>query len=299
MGKTTDIQWADSSLNLMIGCDGCELAGRHCYAETLVGRYAGRKGWPEAFNKPEVFLDRLEPALRWPDLTGTKRPGKPWLDGKPRLVFLNDLGDTFTESLSLDWMGPAVEHMGPSPHRWLILTKRPHRAAAFRVAWSARHGGFWPENVWFGTSVTSQQTIGRLKGLIEIPGVGRFVSFEPLLGPIDVSKCLEATRPIGQFEAGAKPWLGYGSRVLNGNVIDWIITGGESGPSARPCDVAWILALIEAGKQAGIKTFVKQLGSCPVATPVPGYTTGLAKLRHPKGGDWSEWPAELRVREVP
>jgi len=105
MPKDTNIHWCDSSVNLMMGCDGCELwreGSRHCYAGTLTLRHAGRKGWPESFDRPRLFPERLAGALRWPDLTGTARPGKPWLDGLPRVVFVNDMGDTFTESLPPD-----------------------------------------------------------------------------------------------------------------------------------------------------------------------------------------------------
>src|SRR5262245_31262275 len=136
MPATTPIAWCDSTVNLMMGCDGCELwnpaAGvRHCYAGALTGRHAGRKGWPDAFDRPALFPHRLDEALRWPDLTGKPRPGKPWLDGLPRLLFLNDMGDTFTEGLALDWLAPHLPRMAASPHQWLLLTKRPRRMAEF------------------------------------------------------------------------------------------------------------------------------------------------------------------------
>src|SRR5690242_2116818 len=106
MGIATDIEWCDSTLNLEMGCDGCELwnpkAGINiCYAGQVTERWGGKRGWPDSFEEPKLFLDRLEPALAWPDLTGKERPHKPWLDGLPRLIFLNDMGDTFTESLPL------------------------------------------------------------------------------------------------------------------------------------------------------------------------------------------------------
>ncbi len=118
MGKSTTIAWADSTLSLSMGCShGCCLAGGHCYAETWCRRYAGRKGYCKDFRKPELFLHRLDEVLRWKDLTGTTRPGswnmegtsmkelpKPWLDGLPRVVFLNDLGETFDPQLPRDWL---------------------------------------------------------------------------------------------------------------------------------------------------------------------------------------------------
>src|SRR5262245_59453657 len=105
MAKAAAIEWCDSSVNLEMGCDGCELWNpkeRACYAGHLTEKWAGKPGFPEAFDKPRLFPERLAPALRWRDLTGTNRPDKPWLDNLPRIIFLDDMGDTFTESLPLD-----------------------------------------------------------------------------------------------------------------------------------------------------------------------------------------------------
>ena len=134
MSKDTMISWCDSTLNLMMGCGGCELwngARRSCYAGVMTAKYSGQKGWPSAFNSPQLFPHRLPEALAWPDLTGQDRPGKPWLNGMSRLIFLNDMGDTFTEELPLDWLRPHLLQMEESPHRWLILTKRPRRMRRF------------------------------------------------------------------------------------------------------------------------------------------------------------------------
>lgn len=335
MGTKTDIQWADSTVNLMVGCGGCELSkANHCYAEALVNRYKGMKGWPVSFDKPAIFKDRLEPVLKWKDLTGTERPEKPWLNGLPRLVFVNDLGDTFTESLDLRWLGDAVQAMHSSPNRYLVLTKRPKRAAEFRAWWSKQYCERWPKNVWLGTSVTSQANIGRLHDLAAIPDVRRFVSFEPLLGPL-LLECDELTgcgcghimvaheNCIGPCRCptrwnGGNWMLPESERVpgcgLEGYTaqcacrsfqptIEWAIIGGESGKDARPCDLAWIRSLRDQGKSAGVATFIKQLGSMPTGlyTAVNDDGTRLTHWppEHSKGGDWSEWPSDLRVREVP
>ena len=95
MGIKTKIEYVDSSTNPIMGCTGCDLRESHCYAATLCGRYAGQKGWPQSFDHPEHFPGRLEKAIKWKDLTGTKRPDKPWLDGYPRVIFVNDLSDGF------------------------------------------------------------------------------------------------------------------------------------------------------------------------------------------------------------
>jgi len=129
MAKTTDIQWADSALNLFVGCDSpCEIA-EWCYARRLVERFAGRPGWPARFERPKLFPERLSPALRWPDLTGSDRPEKPWLDGMPRIVFVNDLAETFGPWIAgyLNLLGKLCARMAESAHVWILVTKQPER----------------------------------------------------------------------------------------------------------------------------------------------------------------------------
>ena len=119
MGITTQIEWCDSTLNAMMGCGGCELwipkAGvRDCYAGVLTERYAGLRGWPEAFDRPRHFPDRLEAALRWPDLTSTARPGKPWLDY--HVLAVDEDGEVTFSSIPPERMQYNAEHfrMGPA-----------------------------------------------------------------------------------------------------------------------------------------------------------------------------------------
>ena len=212
MGITTDISWCDSTINPTIGCDGCELwkAGapeNHCYAAALTARYGGHSPhWPRTFGEPTLFAQRLDQALRWKDLTGCDRTEKPWLNGLPRLIFCCDLGDPFSESLPLDWLAPWLPKLAVSPHQWLLLTKRPSRARRFFDAHQA------PPNVWQGTSVTSAATLRRIDELRHVRVATRYISAEPLLGPLG---------------------------KLNMDGIHQIITGGESGPKSRPFNQAW------------------------------------------------------------
>jgi protein gp37 len=327
MGIITDIEWCDSVLNIQMGCDGCELwnpaAGVfRCYAGALTGRYAGKnRGFPEAFDKPAIFLSRLDDALRWPDLTGTDRPDKPWLDGLPRIIFLDDMGDTFTESLPLDWLlqpyGPLVcpqghrpprvqrltdgsaivctrchtewtpksplAIMAETPHEWLMLTKRPSRMAEL-----SRLAGGLPRNVWPGTTVTGPKNLKRVEYLLQVEGGGpRFLSIEPLIEAVDLARSID---PLG---------------------ITWAIFGGESdqrGQPARPCDLTHVRNGISQCREAGVATFVKQLGSRIRTGYVEGHALGWKlfgdgsgdwKPRDGKGGDWTNWPDDVRVREMP
>lgn len=297
MARTTNIEWCDSTLNLMMGCDGCELrnlkAGvNRCYAGTLTDRYAGHNsGFPAAFEEPKQYPERLAPALRWSDLTGTNRPDKPWLDGLPRMIFLDDMGDTFTESLPLDWMAQHLPAIAKSKHVWMLLTKRPSRMRKFSEKYPL------PANVWPGTSVTTQKSTSRIDDLLAVQGGGvKWISAEPLWESVNLERHLKIP-PI----------------------LDFVIVGGESGTDAKPCNIQWIRSIIEQCKAFGKPVFVKQLGSnprddadadiaklmFPNGVPPGVQVEGVYQKRstlsldHSKGGEPSEWPADLRVRCFP
>lgn len=277
--KHSSIQWCHSSLNLQMGCDGCELwngSKRICYAGTQTVNRAGNPGWPDKFEEPKLFLDRLPPALKWKPPTEAEQESKPWIPrDMPRLIFLNDMGDTFSAKLPLDWMAPMLSAIGASAHQFLLLTKRPSRLVEF-----SQHQPL-PRNLWPGTSVTSDKTAKRVEQLVKVNGGGpRFVSFEPM-------------------------WSEMPEACFGG--IQWAIFGGQSGKDAVPCHVAWIHAGIRSCRSRGIAPFVKQLGSAPsqetVYTPSDSKeqetVTKFFRFKDSHGGDWSEWPEELQVREFP
>ncbi|MCK5607457.1 DUF5131 family protein [Candidatus Pacearchaeota archaeon] len=237
MGIDTKIEYCDSSGNLMAGCQGCELYNPKwtddknvCYAERLTRRHAGNKGWPEAFNKPKVFPERLKTIAGWSDLTGKDRPLKPWLNGYPRIVFLNDMGDTFTESLPEGWLDPYIMELRNSPHIYLLLTKRPKKM----VTYFKESLGEVPDNFWLGTSVTSMAQIGRIDELAKISHMAKtWISFEPLRGSVMPSFIQE---------------------------FDWIVAGGETGWRAEEMEAIWIYELIENCEALGIPFFFKNWG---------------------------------------
>lgn len=286
MGIKTSIEWCDSSLNLMAGCDGCELwnaNSKHCYAGQLTERYKGQAGWPESFDNPKLFTERIVKVLKWSDLTGKDRPDKPWLNGMPRMVFLNDMGDTFTESLPLDWLAPLLPMMEESPHVFMLLTKRASRMAEFSYSYPL------PKNVWPGVSVTSMNNLQRVNSLLKVYGGGmKWVSVEPLLGPVsfDQSSLIQDGETTG--------WNMFGSPE---NGISWVVVGGESGPGARPCNVEWIRSIAAQCKAAQVKVFVKQLGSNAFLSD--DFGSCPLQLKDKKGGEPTEWPEDLHIREMP
>lgn len=219
-------------------------------------------------------------------------------------------------------------------HTFQILTKRPARMAEYlvdRESWiaqevereqwaegcdfDAREASLkeWPlPNVWLGTSVGNQKVADeRIRHLMKCTAAVRFLSCEPMLGPIDL-KLTDVDWPDYVSDTDPGRPLVHPSR--EGCEIDWVIVGGESGSGARPCDVAWIRSLVSECKSAGVPCFVKQIGSVPVIAPdvmdawpnYPNFThEGMAdgmiriKTGSKKGGDPSEWPEDLRVREFP
>jgi protein gp37 len=276
MGIKTNIEWCDSTCNVLIGCKGCELSGGHCYAEDLVTRHAGQLGWPAAFDQPTAYRHRLAEALRSCDLTGTERPTKPWLNGLPRLVFVNDLADPFgfAEEAYFLWFNEAVKQMADSPHVWILLTKQPDRMATFVRTWRHAYGREWPRNVWGGVSVTGPNTVNRIAELVKIPLAVRLVSFEPLLKALTVrlyaAKCPHCgksteSQTVGLRSSNTEPFSWFCRRRSCQDSpplpsIDWVIAGGESGPNARPMHPDWARSLRDQCQAAGVPFFFKQWG---------------------------------------
>ncbi|WP_370640385.1 DUF5131 family protein [Myxococcus sp. XM-1-1-1] len=215
------------------------------------------------------FPGRVRKAAAWRSLTGLRRLDKPWLDGMPRLIFVSDMSDALSQVVSFEYLEDEVISTVESPagqqHHWLWLTKRPARMRELS-RWLQRP---WPANLWVGTSITGRQSLGRICSLLEVGDERtiRFLSIEPQWEGIDLGE-----------------WL---SR------LDWIIQGGQSGKNSPAFDLAWARAMRDACKKARVRYFLKQLG----ANVRDG--TAVLKLRDRHGGDWDEWPTDLRIRQFP
>lgn len=247
-------------------------------------------------------------------------------------VFCGSLCDILDPEVPIQQLADALDVIRRTTHlRWLLLTKRPElfpgtiNSLVERQEWededNASEFGFWlhawncgnpPDNVAIGTSVEDQQRADeRIPALLRIPARYRFLSLEPLLGPVDLREWLPHHR---NCTCGTCYGRAFRRDQIDASLLDWIIIGGESGPQARPCTVEWVRSLVRQGKDAGTKVFVKQLGAhvvdpnCVSAAVLPSDTwwpSGVEciecdrrmVLRHPKGGDTAEWPEDLRVRE--
>ena len=280
--KESSIQWCDDTTNPVMGCALCELwvpdhepdPVRRCYAGILHDT-RGKKnpGYARHFEKPETFPGRVAEAARAAPLQGARRHYRPWLDGRPRHIFVSDMGDALSPQIKFEYLEceviDVVTSAAGSRHRWLWLTKRPPRMAEFS-RWLEARGRLWPENLWAGTSITSNQSYQRVVDLLKVGDktTSRFLSVEPQSTEVDLS-----------------PWLPK---------LDWVIQGGESGKQAEEFDLKWARDMRRACKEAGVPYFLKQLGRIVVDGKKH---VKLRDSRH--GGDWSEWPKSLRVRQVP
>lgn len=325
MGKGTSIEWCDDSDNPVMGCDGCELwipekGIKHCYAGSLHQIRAGNPGYADKFEEPKLFPGRMAKAARRADLAGTKRPDKPWLDGMPRMIFVSDMGDALSRSVPFEYLCNEIVLVAASKegqrHLWLWLTKQPARMAQLST-WLTENGFSWPKNLWAGTSITSNAQTARVRHLLRVPAAVRFLSMEPLLEAVDLDLgrcdlhdrqhiqmgeegeyCSECSADGSTGELSYGHWLDACASPAQPG-INWVIVGGESGTGARPFDIEWARKPIEQCREAGVPVFVKQLGSRPRwDNPQTADRVSLHFVDR-KGGDWSEWPEDLRVREVP
>lgn len=322
------------------GCD-------HCYSDTNNGRCLPANGTGLPFDRRardlvDSFVDEkiLMQPLKW---------------RTPKKVFFENQSDLFGEWVTDEQIDRVFAVMALCPqHIFQVLTKRPERMLSYLSRGPLRVGEFskqihsqvrpfalpsesifdgrrvargepwsiheWPlPNVWLGVSCESQATAdARIPLLLQTQAVIRFVSYEPALGPVDFTR-IEFRRAT--WYNALEDHDGWGLLGAAHRKLDWVIVGGESGPGARPFDIAWARTTIEQCRTAGVACFLKQIGAKPVDSSVelhawPLGVTGGTKpdgweeggdlvgpwfpcIMDRKGGDWLEWPDDLRVRQFP
>lgn len=214
MSEKSTIEWTDSTWNPVTGCSKVSPGCNHCYAETFAERWRGIPGHPYE----QGFDLRL-----WPD-----RLELPFIWKKPRTIFVNSMSDLFHEKVPLDFMQRAFSTMQrASWHTFQILTKRSERLGELAPDLN------WPPNVWMGVSIETAKYLWRADHLRKVPAAVRFLSLEPLLGPLG---------------------------ILDLSGIHWVIVGGESGPAARPIGADWVREIREQCWAEGVPFFFKQWG---------------------------------------
>lgn len=333
MSAQSKIEWTDRTWNPVRGCSRVSSGCDNCYAMRVAHRFSNEvMGKPGPYQGLTVLRPKTakRPGVDWsgrvhfiPDALD-----EPLSWRKPQRVFVNSMSDLFHDGLDNEQIAAVFGVMAACPqHTFQVLTKRPKRAAEW-FKWiasaadpdggpgsaiacgihAANYGANvdclglpdrWPlPNVWLGVSAENQDTYNeRVPVLVhQCTAALYWVSAEPLLGPLKL-------RGTGHIHLG------------------WVVAGGESGAGARPFDTRWPRSLIRECRESGIPIFVKQLGArpcmretawqnlresaVPLLSPRSEHETvrsaGLVQLamNDSKGGDWSEWPEDLRVREFP
>lgn len=244
MAKNSEIAWTDHTANFWWGCfkvsDGC----KNCYAETLANRY-GKSVWGPPATTPREMKQGV-----WKDLKNWDFEAK--RAGVRRRVFVSSMSDFLENHIAVDPWREAAKLLlaGLQSLDVLLLTKRPENARKFLADWY----GHWPAHIWFGVTAENQEMANeRLPLLRSVPAKVRFVSVEPMLGPVSL---LEAGAVVRYVEGGV-----YDIPLRSGiesNGLDWVICGGESGAKRRPFDLDWARALRDECASVHMPFFMKQ-----------------------------------------
>jgi protein gp37 len=242
MSEVSHIEWTDATWNPVTGCDKVSQGCKHCYAERFAERFRGTPGHPyeQGFDL-KLWHERLSLPLEWKE---------------PKRIFVNSMSDLFHERVPLDFILRVFETMGKASwHTFQILTKRAKRAAEI--------GSLLPyrPNIWQGVSVENSEVAWRIDALRQVPAPIRFLSLEPLIGPLP---------------------------DLNLDGIHWVIVGGESGPRARSMNPSWVREIHEECREQKVPFFFKQWG-------------GMHKSRTGRvldGRIWDEYPRVPQLSEA-
>lgn len=234
MADKSAIEWTEATWNPVTGCDEVSPGCAHCYAKTFAERWRGVPGHPyEHGFDLQFWPHRLDQPLKW---------------SRPRMIFVNSMSDLFHDGIPLSYIEQVFHVMGRAEHHtFQILTKRHERLAELAPVLT------WHPNIWMGVSIENRRFVKRADYLRTANAAVRFISAEPMLGPLD---------------------------GLDLTDIDWLIAGGESGPRHRPVKVEWLRDLRDRCTNEGVAFFFKQWGG---RTP----KTGGREL---DGQTWDEMP---------
>jgi len=253
---TTKIEWCarpgtiPETWNPVTGCTPISEGCKNCYAQRMARRLAGRHGYPEAPNHFDVTLrpERLDIPLKW---------------RKPRTVFVCSMSDLFHEDVPFDFVDETMTVISACNgiHTFLALTKRPGRMLNYfssRQYFASEQYENKPlQNLWLGVTIEMPEYLRRVDCLRQTPAAVRFLSLEPLLGPVDLADYLP--RVIHDSYPGST-----GPEFQDG--LDWIIVGGETGPGARPIRPDWAREIRDQCRDAGVPFFFKKMSG---RKPIP------------------------------
>lgn len=240
MGDITSIEWTDATWNPVTGCTKISAGCDHCYAERFSERFRGTSGHPfEMGFDLALRPERLDQPFRW---------------RAPRMIFVNSMSDLFHKEVPKEFIARVFDTMERADwHTYQVLTKRSSLMRGFLGRRYATTSS--PRHMWFGVSIEDGNNKARIRHLQETPASVRFLSIEPLIGPI-------------------------GMLDLSG--IDWVIVGGESGPGARPMNTEWVREVRDQCLESGVAFFFKQWGGL---RPKSGG-------RDLDGREWNQFPTK-------
>jgi protein gp37 len=239
MADKSAIEWTEATWNPVTGCSQVSPGCAHCYAKTFAERWRGVSGHPyeQGFDL-KLWPDRLDQPLKWK---------------RSRTIFVNSMSDLFHEDVPVDFISKVFKVMERADwHVFQILTKRHERLLELSSSLQ------WPRNVWMGVSIENRRFVHRADFLRKVPASVRFISAEPLLGPLE---------------------------GLDLDGIHWLIAGGESGPGHRPVREEWVAKLRDQCGADGVAFFFKQWGG-----PRPKSQGRMLQDR-----EWNEMPPRLNL----
>lgn len=253
MSDKSRIEWTESTWNPVTGCSKVSQGCKHCYAEREWPRLSAPRPNPNIytgrqFTDVQCHPERLDQPLRWK---------------KPRMIFVNSMSDLFHEDVPDSFIVDVFNVMAEAKqHTFQLLTKRPERLRDFMCGTSGA-GAMAPPipNIWYGVSVEDQGTADeRIPLLRDVPAAVRWISAEPLLGPINLRHHFTGSFGRKIMKDNGLKRHAFWEHLMAPASIDWVVVGGESGPSARPTHPEWIRAIRDLCAGAAVPFFFKQWG---------------------------------------
>ena len=254
MAETTKIEWCDATFNPWIGCSKCSPGCDNCYAERMFRRgLFGKFEWGNG-QRARTSEENWKHPIRWNRKCERNRTRMSVFAGS-----LCDIGDTDSDYV---WFFDFMCLIVKTPYLdWLLLTKRPESLKNrinyfYKEYWGTRNNII--PNLWVGVTVCNQEEAKKVWTLLDIPAIGRFVSVEPMLGPVDLNK----------LDLLCATWIRGGATI--GRYLDWVICGGETGPNARPMHPDWVRNLRNQcqGEYAQTPFFFKGWGEWSPSAPL-------------------------------
>lgn len=275
MAENTKIEWAHHTFNPWIGCTKVGPCCDNCYAEADFDKRRHVVSWGPGQPRKRTAVSTWALPIRWN--AEAKRLGVRYR------VFCASLADVFDNEIDREWRDDIATLILNTPHLdWLLVTKRIGNAG--RMLGEMFMDGT-PDNVWLGATITNQTEADRdIPKLLKVPAAVRFLSMEPLLGPVDIQSAINLM-----------PW-----QINGGDAgLHWVIVGGESGPNARPMHPEWVTGLRRQCADAGVPFLFKQWGEW---VPMMGYVEGVPvtgpKFTHPDGTNMGRAGKKAAGRQI-